>query len=465
MTKSRVIAGSVEYDFVPDDTPRITDRTWAIATAQLIDEISEEPVHGPFRVQVEQSLVAVKLGDDGTFCLVARPGRRFPPFPGPRPIVRAHIHADGFILRDVQFTVPFDVRTIAAPAPAATATVVTLSTTVDLNVGQWAVLGAGVREEFVIIGALGPGANQITLLEPLKFGHPIGDPAIPATRPAARIELHRKPVGLRGRVVRVAAAGGPPTPVPNATVTLADFWRTRQDVRTSAIVGGVPVGAMRGPAPNMFGLALAQGVIVARPAGATAGTLSMTPAALEEKRLLAGLDPGDTALRLSSRRNVIATSLLRIGKGDAQASEIRTVTNVVGLGGPDDAAVLTVDFPMLRSQAAGTRVDRMVPAAALLPLTFRAAAEVGDCTVLIDALPAAPVEALQIRSPGITDEYHDCNLYIATSDIDGYFRLPPLHRAAQVRLDVDDGLAPAPFPFFIEPDYDGPEQWIDLRIQ
>lgn len=464
MTHRRVIAGAVEYDFAPDDPPRITDRHWAVATAQLIDEISEDAARGPFQVQVEQALVSVKLSGDGTICLVARPWRRFPPLPGPRPVIETHIDAEGFLPRDVQFTVPFDPRTVAAPAPAANATVVKLSTTVDLSVGQRVVVGAGVREEFVTVGALGPGVNQITLLDPLKFGHPVGDPAIPATRPGTRVALHRNPVALCGRVVRVPAIGGSPTPVLNASVTLADFWLTLQDVRTSAVVAGVPVGAMTGAGPNTFAVSLAQGVIARRPVGATAGTIALAPAPLEEKRLLAGLNRGDTTLRLSSRRNVIVTSILRVGKGDAQASEIRTVTGVVALGGLDDEAVMTVDSPMLRPQSAETRVDRMLPAAAPLPLTFREAAEIGDSTVLLDALPAAPVQALQVHSPGIADEYHDCGLYTATSDANGYFRLPPLHRMAQIRLDVNDGVAPAPFSFFIEPDYDGPEQWIDLRI-
>src|SRR5262249_29286763 len=163
-----------------------------------------------------------------------------------------HIDAEGFLPRDAQFTIPFDARTVGAPAPLAGVTIVRLSTTAGLSVGQCVVLGQGEREEFLTVGVLGPGPNQITLLEPLKFGHPVGDPATPATAPAARIALHRNPVGLRGRVVRVPAIGGATVPVGNASVTLADFWRTRQDVRSSPIVGGLPVGAMKGAAPNTF---------------------------------------------------------------------------------------------------------------------------------------------------------------------------------------------------------------------
>jgi hypothetical protein len=465
MTHRSIVAGSVEYDYVPDDPPHVADRTWAIAVAQLIDEIAGEAMRGPFQVRVQQPLVAVTLGPDGTFCLVARPWRRFPPGPGPRPVVQTRIDAEGFLPRDAGFTVPFDPRTIAAPAPIAAATVVTLSTTVDLVAGQLIVLGQGASQEIGTITALGPGVNQITLRDRLAFGHAAGEAAIPATRPAARIPLHRAPVALRGRVVRDPGGGAPLAAVSNATITLADFWRTREDVRTSPIVGGVPVGAMTGPGPNTFALALAQGVIAPRPAGATAGRVTLPPAPLELKELLAAVRPGDTTLRLSSRRNVAAASLLRVDGGDAQASEIRTVTSVIGLGGPDDAAIMTVDRPMLRAHAPGARVDRLIPGAAPLPLAFRAAAEIGDCTILVDGLPIAPVRALRINSAGLTDEYHDCATYTATSDADGYFRLLPLHRMAQVRLDVDDGIAPTPFQFFIEPGYDGPEQWIDVRIQ
>ena len=99
-----------------------------------------------------------------------------------------------------------------------------------------------------------------------------------------------------------------------------------------------------------------------------------------------------------------------------------------------------------------------------MALSLAADAGSGDRTALTDALPAFGVSGLRFVSAGAADEYHDYELYTATADGDGYFRLPALHRVAQVRLDVDDGVAPNPFPFFINPEYDSHEQSIDLRL-
>ena len=66
-------------------------------------------------------------------------------------------------------------------------------------------------------------------------------------------------------------------------------------------------------------------------------------------------------------------------------------------------------------------------------------------------------------TPGTADEYHDYAVYTATSDLNGYFRLPAIHRLAQVRVDVFDGVTTTPF--FVNPEHDDYEQWLDLRLQ
>ncbi len=463
MAHRLLTANHIVYDAVVDDGPPVGYHHWAIAAAQLVDEIVNEPIRVPFRAWTATPQLVVKQGADGTFCLVAQPWLRFPPAPGPRPVIRVNVTAEGFLPTVVDFTIPFDARSVAAPARAADATVVTLTSTAGLAAGQSLVLGSGSNEEFVTIQALGPGGNDITLSDPLVFGHPVNDLVTPAIARPARVALHRTPIVLRGRVVRVPTGGLPPAPVPNASIMLADFWLTERDVRQQAIIGGVPVGAMTGPGPNLFAVALAQGTIAPRAAGDGIAPADLTPA-LDSKTLLRDAVPDSTPITVSSAINLVAGHVLRIDAGDREASELHTVNAVTPMGAPDEPAIVRLDFPRLHPHAPGARIDHLPAAAAPAPQVLMADAAVGDRTVFADALPAFAVTGLRLVSAGAADDYHDYELYTTTADVDGYFRLPAIHRIARVRLDVNDGVAPNPFPFFVEPLYGEHEQSVDLRL-
>jgi hypothetical protein len=154
---------------------------------------------------------------------------------------------------------------------------------------------------------------------------------------------------------------------------------------------------------------------------------------------------------------------VRIDSPDCERSEIHTVKNIAPVGGVTDPALIQLDHTLLVSHAPGARVDRLQPPVGPLALTLglREAAERGDRTIFLDALPPTS-PGLVLSSAGLANEFHDVAMYAATSDGAGYFRLPPIHRLAQVRFDVFDGAATTPF--FVDPDYSGDEQWLELTI-
>jgi hypothetical protein len=250
----------------------------------------------------------------------------------------------------------------------------------------------------------------------------------------------------------------------NASITLADFWRTHRAIRNRSIVGGVPVGDMTGPAPRRFALALAQGMLAARPAGASAASVPLSIAAGDEKPLLAAAPADDSSVRLANRVGLFPTSILRIDAEDAEGSELHTVDALLPPAIPaTEPSTVRLDHALLSSHAPGARVDHMtIPAGPLPPIPLLDAAERGDRTLLLNALPSTGTTGTRISGGGVDDEYHDCSLYAATADSAGYFRLPPLHRLAQVRLDVSDGVTTSSF--FVDPDYTTREQWLDLVI-
>ena len=460
-----VTVGSDEYDFAPDDEPPAGQRWFALATAQLVDEILEAPLRAPFAVRVDASGISVKTGPDGTFALIAKPQVRFPPAPGPRPVVTVTVTvtAGGYLPRAIAFTIPFDNRTLAAPAPVAGDTVVTLSSALKLAIGQVLVIGSASGQEFARVNVLGPGVNQVTLAEPLRFAHAVNEPMMPATLASTIVALHRMPVAFRGRVVRIGPAGSPTSPVAGATVTLADFWRTQRAVRTRPIIANLPVGDMTVAGPKTFAAALSQGVLAPRSFGAAAGGTTLPAVSGDEKQLALGAEADASAVRFTDRRNLVITDLVRIDSSDPERSEIHIVKNIAPVGGMTDPALIQLDHALLASHAPGARVDRLqLPVGPLaLTLILRDAAERGDRTVLLDALPPAK-PGLCLSSAGLADEFHDGATYAVTADSAGYFRLPAVHRLAQVRLDVFDGAATTRF--FVDPDYSGTEQWLELAI-
>lgn len=458
-----VTVGSDEYDFAPDDAPPAGWLWFALATAQLVDEILEAPIRVPFAVRLDTPGIGVKIGTDGTFALVAKPQVRFPPAPGPRPVVTATVTADGYLPRAIAFTIPFDNRAIAAPAPASADTVVTLSSALQIAVGQMLVIGSASGQEFARVSALGPGVNQVTFGEPLRFGHAVNEPVMPATQASTIVALHRRPVAFRGRVVRIGPAGAPTSPVAGATVKLADFWRTQRAVRTRPIIASVPVGDMTVAGPKTFAAALSQGLLAPRPFGAIAGGTTFPSVSGDEKQLALAASADASTARLTDRRNLVITDLVRVDAPDRERSEIHTVKSIAPVGAVTDPALIQFDHALLSSHAPGARVDRLkLPVGPLaLTLSLRDSAERGDRTVLLDALPPAN-PGLCLSSAGLPDEFHDGATYAGTTDATGYFRLPPIHRLAQVRLDVLDGAAT--IRFFVDPEYSGDEQWLELAI-
>jgi hypothetical protein len=294
---------------------------------------------------------------------------------------------------------------------------------------------------------------------PVSIDFVVPDPVGFTTPAPIVLAARRVPVVLRGRVVR----RGTGAPVAGASITLADYWRTQRDVRNRPLVGPVPVGAMTvNPAGNrVFAVPLADGVALARSAGATAGAVNLVAAPGDDKQLTRAAESGASTIALSNRRNVAASDLVRLDGDDGERAETRAVSQLLGVGGPDDPVTLRLEPPLARAHAPLARVERIPAPAGPLSLALRADAAPGDRVLFVDALPATATAALRIANAGSPDEYHACAAYGAVADGDGRFRLPPLHRMAEVRLDVS-GMQPTSF--FVAPEYGTAAQWLDLSI-
>ncbi len=480
MTHRLIVANAVTYDFVADDEPLLAERDWAIAVAQLVDDLAGVPLAVPFRVRVmlpgvqeevaqdgvrvsrTERGVGVKLGADGTFALVARPWVRFPPFGGVASVT-VGIEADNFEPLTLTFPIAYDQRSIAA-ASAAGDPVVTLTANAGLSIGQMLLFGPATQPQYVRIRAVG-AAGQVTLAAGLLNPQGVGDAVFPdsfATPPPVIAALRRRPVTIVGRVVTRDSAANVSTPVVNASVTVTDFWRTR-----AAVNANPANGAMTDPVPALrqFAVSIAPGVLAPRAAAALVGSVVL-PSAVDDRRTTAPAAADQRSLRVDRRENFspspgpLPNRLMLVDAGDPAAAEYQTVSTITPMGSPAEPARLTLELPLARTHAQGCRLARMNPAA--LPpgvLTLASAAERGDRCLFLDAPLGSPPATLRITG-GPVDEFQTFAPLSVRTDGDGYFRLPPLQRMARIALTVDDGGNMLP-PIEVDPDYSQAEQRVD----
>jgi hypothetical protein len=464
-----VLAEGLEYDFAPDDTPLVAHRSWAIVTAQLVDELDGtpaepdgRPIQAPFEVEVRRAgapferaqdgslarraerELSVKIGEQGTFALVGRPWLRFPPLAGAGQLTVA-VRARGFEPLERRFTIIYDTRSVAAPAPAVGDRTLTLDSVAGLVAGQTLLFGPAATPQYVRIRSVDAG-NQLTLTQPLQQAQLLGAPVFPdafVPAPPARVALRRPPVRLLGRVVRRNTATNVSAPIANAAIQVTDFWRTRARLMLDPAHGSMTDPT---PAARQFAVSVAPGALAARAAGGVVGAITLPVG--DERRLERPVSAGDGRVEVDRRQllapspALFASRLLRLDPDEPELAEYQTIDTIDPVGGVDEPAELVLELPLRRAHAEGTRVAR-IDAPAPLPATprvLRDAAGPGDRCLFLDALTGlGGPGALRLAGGGAPDEFQSFTPLAARSDARGYFRLPPVQRVARLTLRVDDG--------------------------
>jgi hypothetical protein len=459
MARRTVTVDSLAYEFAADDPPPIADRVWSLVQGRAIDEITGEPV-APIRVAVSEPGLAVNTGGGGTYTVFGRPWHRFPPLAAPNYPLHVTIEADRYLAFTQVITVPTYQRTVAAPAPAIGATVLTLNSSIGLFSGQLLLIGpAGPDQESLTIANSGPGANQVTLAAPLAKAHPVGaavaaDEFVPVAVPDAL--MHRLPVVVRGRAVQRNATGIGTTPVANASIAVQGLWRTARDVSQHL------------PAVAANVVSLAPGLYEARPVGASLAAQNLPAVAGDDKLLVAAASSGDTFVDISDRQNLVAPpapppySVLRIDADQPREAEHVAITAMAGFGAPDEPGRISLAHALSASHRGGARVQRVAPQPPAAPTALSDAGVPGDPCVFVNdvaGLSAADTVAIS-GGPGLP-EFQQVRMFAATSDAAGYFQLPPLSRVAQITLS-GTAAALAPVTIDFQPDYTQSANWVDV---
>lgn len=447
--------GGRGWRFVADDAPPLPLRWWLLASLRLVDETTGRPPGGALRASAEPAALAVRSAGDGQLAVVGRPWSVCSPLHQAALPLRLAIEAEGFVPRHLELSITIDRRVLSAGAPAGSR-VLALDDATGLGPGDVLRVGApGAPAERATVDAAGPLAQQLTLRGPLVFDHAAGSLAVPerfTPLHLGEVELHRRALVLYGRTLRRGALG--PEPVAGATVRIAAVWRR-------------PPPASGGVAPDSASpLALQPPLQADWPVPGSRLALRALPpdGVVAAKRLRADVPAGSRVLPLSDGAGLAAADLLIIDGASPERVEFVAVDAVVSGATPADPADVRLAAALAFAHAADVPVQRADPAPAGPPVPLARSAHAGDCTLLVDGpigLGAAQEAEVSVAAAAPLPEQHRVAPYLATSDAQGHFRLPPLSRVGQLSLQASAaGLAD--LEFTLVPDYAEPSSRVDL---
>ena len=235
------------------------------------------------------------------------------------------------------------------------------------------------------------------------------------------IELHRRPTSFSGRLV--SRSTGPAAPGTRIVVTT--YWETFAEVA--------------GPGLAANALCLWSGLYADRPLGTTARRVTFNR--LDPKRLDRDAPAGATQLLLSDRQGLLLTRPIAIEAGDPEREEYIGVAAIDTSLSPDQPALITLEHPLKHAHRAGTIVERTTVATAGALRSLDRSGQSGDVSLYLDSIAGIlpthrTVEIATPAIPTLANEYHSIALWQTLTVPGGAFRLPPIHRAAHVQIEV-----------------------------
>ena len=401
MPRRAVEANNLIYQVSPDDPPVSGNRVWGLVRARVVDEMTGQPTNGSIRLETDLHSVSTIVASNGLVGLTGIPMQVFPGLKSKDYQVTLKVRAEGYVSQDVVFTIE-----------------------------------KAKNSNF-----------------PVEFTPPL----------AVEVNLHHDPIVIAGRVM-LQAADGTKSPLNGAIVRVTKIWR-------------MPPSATLSPPPDPASLiSLDPPLYADRRISGTATLIqqTFTEVSGEDKFLLEDYSAGTHKIRLSDRINLIPSpsgSLLLVDAGQADIAEYLVIDSINGGITQDQPATISLNYPLANFHRKNAVVRRVIPAdtGVSIPIAYDAIA--GDTCIFVTHLGALatdnPVKISKGEPPSggaIPDEFHRVSLFSTVSGIDGYFRLPPLARVAQISLSAEQG-ALTPVTVEFRPNYSLRENWLDFDLR
>lgn len=280
---------------------------------------------------------------------------------------------------------------------------------------------------------------------------PIADfPDVFAPLPTTTIEMHRNPISIRGRIMRNGAA---PIPAVGLTVDICALWRR------------LPSATASPPADPYTLMAIRPGLWFARSATVTQlSRRDLIDVLGEDKALSADFTAGSRHIRCSNRINLSIGNILAVDIGDPSITEYLPIASIDGASTAEQPAVIGLLYPLAYDHRQDAVVRRVSPQPPGASNAFGIDAGTGDTSLLLDSsTDLSDARTVEISDGVHPNEYRRIFPYSTTTDSNGYFQLPPLHRVARLDLRISGASLSADIDGFI-PDYGSRDNWINVTV-
>jgi hypothetical protein len=252
------------------------------------------------------------------------------------------------------------------------------------------------------------------------------DPTFPNSfsPPQLNIALHRQPVFIAGRTVR--SVGNGTAPLAAALVSITGIWRT-------APPANVAVGA---DSPDI--VSIQPPLYSDRAVPAQLRRRDLIAVLGNDKILMNETLPGTESIRLSNRLGLSIGDVLLIDTEDSHVSEFIAINILPSAAPADEPTAVTLNHRLIHAHRPGATVRRVNLQPPGPNCQFTVDALSADSCVFLDAVSGLVAgQEVEISGGPAPDEYHSVMNFSVASDADGYYRLPPLSRVAQLELHAE----------------------------
>jgi len=285
----------------------------------------------------------------------------------------------------------------------------------------------------------------------LGVGSPNDYPEFFESIDLGEIAMHREPSVISGRCAQ--NSGNSRTSLSAVDVELTGVWYQFPAVNDD------PLLVMN--VPNL--LSLTQGLYKDRSVGIdVVRQRDLIPVLGEEKSLLSAVSVGDSKLKLTNRVNLNIGDLVALENEHAELVEIIQISSVQGASSENQPAIITLEYPVKRRHRAGVAVVKVTAQIPGANNDLDRDAITGDQSIFLNSMTNLGNTSIEIIDGVGVPEYHVAKIFSVQSDTDGYFKLPPISRVAQIQIQASRADLPAPLNLIFSPDYEQAENNIDL---
>jgi hypothetical protein len=268
------------------------------------------------------------------------------------------------------------------------------------------------------------------------------------------VALHREPVFISGRTVRVV--GNVTVPLPGTQISVTGIWRTPPPANVA--VAADPPNLVSIQPPLYSDRALLTQFLRRR---------DLVPVLANDKSLVENLLPGGNPIRLSNRQGLAPGNILLIDAEQPDLAEFIAIKSVPTAAPADQPTLVMLNYPLTFAHRRGAVVRRVNPQPPGANFQFTVSAHSGDvCVFLGGLIGLAAAQHVEITGAPGPEEYHKVMSFSVTSDPAGYYRLPPLSRVAQLQIHAERTLGVQIFKAtrIFRPDYQQRENHLDFTL-